>query len=57
MRYAQAETELFGTSDRYLLSQPDQELALEPYPKIVACPTCESLNEPVAVSFRDWAVW
>ena len=57
MRYAQAETELFGSGDRYLLSQPDQELALEPYPKIVACPTCESLNEPVAVSFRDWAVW
>lgn len=56
MRYAQAETELFGTCDRYLLSQPDQELALEPYPKIVACPTCESLNEPVAISFGDWAV-
>ncbi len=47
MRHAQTEAELFGTSDRYLLSQPDQEFALEPYRGIVARLTCESVNEPV----------
>lgn len=48
MRLAQTETELFGTSDRYLLSEPNQEFALEPYPQIVARPTCESVSELVA---------
>jgi hypothetical protein len=43
MRHAQTESELFGSCDRYLLSQPDQEFALEPYPGIVARPTCESV--------------
>jgi tRNA-dihydrouridine synthase B len=48
MRHAQTETELFGTCDRYLLSKPDQEFALEPYPKIVARPSYESAREPIA---------
>ncbi len=48
MRHAQTETELFGTCDRYLLSEPDQEFALEPYPGILARPSRESVREPIA---------
>ncbi|MDF5715517.1 MAG: tRNA-dihydrouridine synthase family protein [Rhizonema sp. NSF051] len=45
MRYARTETELFGVCDRYLLSNPDQEFALEPYPGVVARPSCETLQK------------
>ncbi len=48
MRHTQTESELFGSGDRYLLSQPDREFALEPYPGIFARPTCENVSEPVA---------
>ncbi len=48
MRHAQTENELFGTCDRYLLTNPDQEFALEPYPGIVARPSSETVREPIA---------
>lgn len=48
MRLARTETELFGVCDRYLLSEPDQEFALEPYPGLVARPSCETARELIA---------
>jgi tRNA-dihydrouridine synthase len=45
MRQAQNETELLGVCDRYLLSVPDREFALEPYPGLVARPSCETARE------------
>ena len=48
MRRAQTETELFGACDRYLLSEPDQEFAMEPYPGLVARPNCETARELIA---------
>ncbi len=44
-RLAQTEAELFGICDRYLLSNPAQEFALEPYPGLVARPSCETACE------------
>lgn len=48
MRLAQSETELFGVCDRYLLTEPDQQFALEPYPGLVARPNCETARELIA---------
>jgi tRNA-dihydrouridine synthase len=48
MRLAQTEAELFGVCDYYLLSNPAQEFALEPYPGLVARPSCETTRELVA---------
>ncbi|GAC1468351.1 MAG: tRNA dihydrouridine synthase DusB [Chamaesiphon sp.] len=45
MRHAQTEAELFGTCDRYLLSDPDQAFALEPYPGLVARPCSETVRK------------
>jgi tRNA-dihydrouridine synthase B len=42
MRRAQTETELFGICDRYLLTHPELPFAQEPYPGIVARPSCET---------------
>ena len=50
MRLAQSEAELFSICDRYLLSDPDQEFALEPYPGLVARPKCETAGEPMVLS-------
>ena len=44
MRLARTEAELFGVCDRYLLSDPDGEFALEPYPGLVARPSCETVR-------------
>ena len=48
MRLSQTEAELFGVCDRYLLSNPDQEFASEPYPKLTARPSCETARELIA---------
>jgi len=48
MRLTQTEAELFGVCDRYLLSEPNQEFALEPYPGLVARPSCETSRELIA---------
>lgn len=48
MRLARTEAELFGICDRYLLTNPDQEFALEPYPGLVARPSRESAHELIA---------
>lgn len=48
MRLAQSETEILGICDRYLLTFPDEEFALEPYPGVVARPNCETIGELVA---------
>jgi tRNA-dihydrouridine synthase len=45
MRLARTEAELLGVCDRYLLSNPDQEFALEPYTGLVARPSCETARE------------
>ncbi|WP_019499020.1 tRNA dihydrouridine synthase [Pseudanabaena sp. PCC 6802] len=42
MRLTRSEAELFDVCDRYLLSNPEREFALEPYPGLVARPSCES---------------
>jgi tRNA-dihydrouridine synthase B len=42
MRRAQTEAALFGICDRYLLSEPNREFAQEPYPNLVARPSCEA---------------
>ncbi|MBD2120934.1 tRNA-dihydrouridine synthase [Trichocoleus sp. FACHB-262] len=42
MRQARTETELLAVCDRHLLSNPETEFALEPYPGLVARPTCET---------------
>lgn len=41
MRRAQTEVELFGICDRYLLTNPHQLFAPDPYPGILARPKCE----------------
>jgi tRNA-dihydrouridine synthase B len=41
MRRAQTELELFGICDRYLLTNPQQLFAPDPYPGIFARPKCE----------------
>jgi tRNA-dihydrouridine synthase B len=46
MRLAQTECELFSLCDRHLLSYPNQEFALEPYPGLVARPRCETALVP-----------
>ncbi|XHX76526.1 MAG: tRNA dihydrouridine synthase [Stenomitos frigidus ULC029] len=48
MRHAQTEAELFGTCDRYLLSDPDQAFALEPYPGLSARPRAETAHAAIA---------
>jgi len=48
MRRSQSEAELLGVCDRYLLSAPDQEFALEPYPGLVARSSCETACEAIA---------
>jgi tRNA-dihydrouridine synthase len=45
MRRASTGTELFEICDRYLLSEPNREFALEPYPGLVARPSCENAYE------------
>lgn len=45
MRRSQTEAELLGVCDRYLLSNPEQEFALEPYPGLVARPSSETARE------------
>ncbi len=42
MRRARTEADLFGTCDRYLLSNPNHPFPLEPYPGLIARPSCES---------------
>jgi tRNA-dihydrouridine synthase len=42
MRQAQTEVELLGVCDRYLLKEPEAEFAAEPYPGVVARPSCET---------------
>jgi tRNA-dihydrouridine synthase B len=42
MRRARTEVELFGVCDRYLLSSPDRPFAVEPYPGLIARPSCET---------------
>jgi tRNA-dihydrouridine synthase B len=42
MRHAKTEAELFGSCDRYLLSNPDQLFAVEPYAGLIARPSCET---------------
>ncbi len=48
MRLVRTETELLGVCDRYLLSEPDREFALEPYPGLVARPSCETAPNSMA---------
>lgn len=43
MRLAQTDADLYGVCDRYLLGNPDQEFSLEPYPGLVARPSCEAV--------------
>lgn len=45
MRSARTEAELFAVCDRYLLSEPEAEFALEPYPGLIARPSCETSCE------------
>jgi tRNA-dihydrouridine synthase B len=42
MRRARTEAELFGICDRYLLSNPGQPFAVEPYAGLIARPSCET---------------
>ena len=42
MRRAQNKTEFFDSCDRALLTEPDRPFATEPYPGLVARPTCET---------------
>ncbi|MGA7934735.1 MAG: tRNA-dihydrouridine synthase family protein [Kovacikia sp.] len=44
MRHAQTEVDLFGVCDRYLLTDPDQTFAMEPYPGLVARPSSETVR-------------
>jgi tRNA-dihydrouridine synthase B len=41
MRRASTRAELFGICDRHLLATPDREFAAEPYPGVIARPSCE----------------
>jgi tRNA-dihydrouridine synthase B len=45
MRRAHTEAELFGVCDRYLLREPNQVFAPEPYSGLVARPSCETAHE------------
>jgi tRNA-dihydrouridine synthase B len=42
MRLTHSEAELFDVCDRYLLGNRDQEFAQEPYPGLIARPSCEN---------------
>ncbi|WP_404788870.1 tRNA-dihydrouridine synthase family protein [Altericista sp. CCNU0014] len=42
MRRARTEAELFGICDRFLLREPDRPFAVEPYPGLIARPSCET---------------
>lgn len=46
MRLAQTQAALFSVCDRHLLSNPDQEFCLEPYPGLVARPSSETSCSP-----------
>ncbi|MEB3337093.1 MAG: tRNA-dihydrouridine synthase family protein [Leptolyngbyaceae bacterium] len=48
MRLARTEAELFGACDRYLLTDPNQTFAMEPYPGLIARPSCETARDCVA---------
>lgn len=48
MRHAHTEAELFGTCDRYLLSDPDRAFALEPHPGLAARPRSETAHAAIA---------
>ncbi len=50
MRLAQTDVDLYGVCDRYLLSNPDQEFSLEPYPGLVARPSCEAAPDVMVKS-------
>jgi len=45
MRRVSSEIELFAVCDRYLLTEPDRAFASEPYPGLVARPSCETSLE------------
>jgi tRNA-dihydrouridine synthase len=45
MRQARTEAELWGVCDRYLLGDSEAKFALEPYPGLVARPSCETSCE------------
>jgi tRNA-dihydrouridine synthase B len=47
MRRAQTEAELFGICDRYLLTHPHQLFTQEPYPGVIARPSCETERSEV----------
>lgn len=42
MRLTRSEKELFDVCDRYLLGNPEREFAQEPYPGLIARPSCEN---------------
>ncbi|MCF7687318.1 MAG: tRNA-dihydrouridine synthase family protein [Cephaloticoccus sp.] len=42
MRRTSTEVELFTVCDRHLLTNPQNEFALEPYPGVIARPNCET---------------
>jgi hypothetical protein len=42
MRRTQSERELFDVCDRHLMSEPEREFAVEPYPGVIARPNCET---------------
>ena len=42
MRLVQSKQGLFDLCDRYLLTHPDTPLAIEPYEKLIARPSCEA---------------
>ncbi len=42
MRRTESERQLFEVCDRHLLTEPDREFALEPYPGVIARPNCET---------------
>lgn len=45
MRLSRTEADLWAVCDRYLLSEPEAEFALEPYPGLVARPSCETSRD------------
>jgi tRNA-dihydrouridine synthase B len=45
MRRAKTEAELFGICDRYLLTHPNHSFPLEPYPGLIARPSCETVQQ------------
>ena len=42
MRRTETASELFAVCDRHLLTDPEKEFSLEPYPGVVARPNCET---------------